>query len=71
MNILAQIRREFLAFFYSPIAYVVLVAAMFVNGRVFALIIDFLSDPHSGHGAAMQIMFSNEFYWILILNTDY
>ena len=67
MSILAQIRREFLAFFYSPIAYVVLVAAMAVNGVVFGMIVSFLSDPHSGHGAALEIMFSNEFYWILVL----
>lgn len=67
MSILAQVRREFMAFFYSPIAYVVLVAAMVVNGVVFGMIVDFLSDPHSGHGAALQIMFSNEFYWFLVL----
>lgn len=67
MSLFAQIRREFTAFFYSPIAYVVLVAAMLVNGIVFGMIVDFLSDPQSGHGAAMQIMFSNEFYWFLTL----
>ena len=67
MTILYQIKREFTAFFFSPIAYVVLVAAMVVNGIVFGMIIDFLSDPRSGHGAAMQLQFSNEFYWFLVL----
>lgn len=67
MTLIAQIRREFIAFFVSPIAYVVLVAAMLVNGIVFGMIVDFLSDPRSGHGAAMQLMFSNEFYWFLTL----
>jgi ABC-2 type transport system permease protein len=67
MSIFAQVKRELTAFFFSPIAYVVLVAAMLVNGIVFGMIVDFLSDPNSGHGAAMQIMFSNEFYWFLVL----
>ena len=67
MSLFAQVKREFTAFFYSPIAYVVLVAAMLVNGIVFGMIVDFLSDPQSGHAAAMQIMFSNEFYWFLTL----
>jgi ABC-2 type transport system permease protein len=67
ISLLAQIKREFTAFFFSPIAYVVLVAAMLVNGIVFGMIVDFLSDPRSGHGAAMQILFSNEFYWFLTL----
>ena len=67
MTLMAQIKREFIAFFVSPIAYVVLVAAMLVNGIVFGMIVDFLSDPRSGHSAAMQLMFSNEFYWFLTL----
>ena len=67
ISLIAQIKREFTAFFYSPIAYVVLVAAMLVNGIVFGMIVDFLSDPRSGHGAAMQLLFSNEFYWFLTL----
>ncbi len=66
-SLFAQVRRELTAFFFSPIAYVVLVAAMVVNGIVFGMIVDFLSNPNSGHGAAMQIMFSNEFYWFLVL----
>jgi ABC-2 type transport system permease protein len=66
-SLFAQVKRELTAFFFSPIAYVVLVAAMLVNGIVFGMIVDFLSDPNSGHGAAMQIMFSNEFYWFLVL----
>lgn len=66
-SLFAQVRREFTAFFFSPIAYVVLTAAMVVNGIVFSMVVDFLSDPQSGHAAAMQIMFSNEFYWFLTL----
>jgi ABC-2 type transport system permease protein len=67
MTIAIQIKRELMAFFFSPIAYVLLVAAMVINGVVFGMIVDFLADPHSGHGAALQIMFSNEFYWFLVL----
>ena len=57
MTIMAQLRRELGAFFYSPIAYVVVVAATIVNSIVFLIIVDFLSDPRTGHGAVMQMMF--------------
>ncbi|MCP4677022.1 MAG: ABC transporter permease subunit [Deltaproteobacteria bacterium] len=68
MTILAQIKREFLSFFFSPIAYVLLVATMIYNGIVFLLIVEFLSDPRAPHGAAMQFMFGGtDFFYILII----
>ena len=45
MNVFVQLRREIAAFFLSPMAYVLLTAAMVVNGGVFVVIVDFLSDP--------------------------
>ena len=66
--VLAQLRREFAAFFYSPIAYVLLLVAMIYNGIIFLLIVDFLSDPRSPHGAAMQMLFGGTiFFFILII----
>jgi ABC-2 type transport system permease protein len=68
MSILAQLKREFTAFFHSPIAYVLLTAAAILNGVVFLLIIDFLSDPRAPHGAAMQMLFGGTiFFWILVI----
>jgi ABC-2 type transport system permease protein len=68
MNVFAQMKREFAAFFYSPIAYVLLTAAAVLNGVVFLLIIDFLSDPRAPHGAAMQMLFGGTiFFWIIVI----
>ncbi|MDJ0765500.1 MAG: ABC transporter permease [Myxococcota bacterium] len=68
MTIFAQIKREFAAIFFSPIAYVLLVATMVYNGIVFMLIVEFLSDPRSPHGAAMQFMFGGtNFFYLLII----
>jgi gliding motility-associated transport system permease protein len=68
MTLLAQIKRELTAYFYSPIAYVLLCAAMIVNGFMFIAIVDLLSDPRSGHGAPMQMLFGGTiFFWILVL----
>jgi len=68
MNVFAQLKREFAAFFYSPIAYVLLTAAAVLNGVVFLLVIDFLSDPRAPHGAAMQMLFGGTiFFWIIVI----
>jgi ABC-2 type transport system permease protein len=67
MITLAQLRREFTALFYSPIAYVMLVAAMVINGIHFMLIVFFLSDPYSPHGAAMQFLFGGTIFFYLLL----
>jgi ABC-2 type transport system permease protein len=68
MSIFAQLKREFTAFFYSPIAYVLLTAAAVLNGVVFLLVIDFLSDPRAPQGAAMQMLFGGTiFFWIIVI----
>lgn len=67
VTIFAQLKREFTSFFYSPIAYVLLVATMVYNGIVFLLIVEFLSNPRSPHGAAMQYLFGGtDFFYILV-----
>jgi ABC-2 type transport system permease protein len=71
MNILAQLKREFAALFYSPIAYVLLGAAMLINGVHFMLIVYFLSDPYSPHGAALQYLFGGTiFFYLLVLGVS-
>jgi ABC-2 type transport system permease protein len=67
MTLLAQVKREFAALFYSPIAYVLLVAAMLINGIHFVLIVYFLSDPYAPHGAAMQYLFGGTIFFYLLL----
>jgi ABC-2 type transport system permease protein len=68
MTTLAQIKREFAALFFSPIAYVLLTGAVIINGGIFITIVNFLSDPRAGHGAAMQYLFGGTiFFWFLVL----
>jgi len=68
--VLAQLGREFAAFFYSPIAYVLLAFSILANGITFLLIVEFLSNPYSSHGAALQTLFGGTvFFYILLLGS--
>jgi ABC-2 type transport system permease protein len=68
--VLAQLRREFAAFFYSPMAYVLLAFSIIANGITFLLIVEFLSNPYAGHGAALQMLFGGTvFFYILLLGS--
>ncbi|MCP4603356.1 MAG: ABC transporter permease [Proteobacteria bacterium] len=73
MTFFAQIRREFTAFFYSPIAYVLLIATMIYNGIVFLLIVEFLSDPRAPHRPPMQMIFGEVdfFYYLSIITASF
>jgi ABC-2 type transport system permease protein len=67
MNMLWQIRREFAAFFYSPVAYVVIGASALLNGVMFYLIILFLSQSGPAPGAPMEMLFSWVLFWLVVL----
>lgn len=68
MTLFAQIKREMAALFYSPIAYVLLTVAIVINGGIFLAIVEFLSDPRSGHGAVIQMLFGGTlFFWFIVL----
>src|SRR5262245_10134138 len=55
------IRREFAAYFLSPIAYAVLVVFLFVTGLLFAVTLDLLTTTGpKGTEWPMQTMFANE-----------
>ena len=65
---LALVRRELMAYFSSPLAYVVLTAFLFFNGYVFWLIIAFLNDPRTQAMAPLRLMFGGTlFFWLLLL----
>lgn len=67
MIVLAQLKREFAAIFYSPIAYVLIAACLITNGITFFLILDFLSSPHAPYGAIMQWMFGDNIFFFIVL----
>ena len=63
----AILKREFLAYFFSPLAYVVLTAFLFINGYVFYAILLSLNSPETPRQELMALFFKNVFYWIFMM----
>jgi ABC-2 type transport system permease protein len=63
----ATYSRELRAYFFSPLAYVVLFFFLVVNGVIFSAIISSLSDPRSPASPPLAFFFSGVLFWILIL----
>ncbi len=62
------IRREFSAYFLSPIAYVVLVVFLFVTGDLFATTLGLLTAKGPvGTESPMQTMFGDRLFWLVFL----
>jgi ABC-type transport system involved in multi-copper enzyme maturation permease subunit len=62
------IRREFSAYFLSPIAYVVLVVFLAVTGHLFAVALGLLTTTGpNGTESPMQTMFADERFWLVFL----
>jgi ABC-type transport system involved in multi-copper enzyme maturation permease subunit len=62
------VRREFSAYFHSPIAYVVLVVFLAVTGHLFYVTLGLLTTtgPRGTEGP-MQTMFADERFWLVFL----
>jgi ABC-2 type transport system permease protein len=64
----ALVHRELVAYFSSPLAYVVLTAFLFVNGYVFWLVMSYLNDPRTQTMAPLKLLFGGTiFFWLLLL----
>ena len=59
--------REWRAYFFSPLAYVVMTAFLFLNGIIFWRIIDFMANPTTSKGQPIAYLFTNTFFWIFFL----
>lgn len=66
-GILAIMDREFRAYFFSPLAYLVAAFLLVVNGLVFWLIVSFLNDPRARFGAPLELFFGQTIYFWLVL----
>ena len=66
-GILANFNREFRAYFFSPLAYIVAALLLLINGVVFWLIVSYLNDPRSAIGAPLQLFFGQTFFFWLVL----
>ena len=66
-KLFAIVGREWRAYFFSPLAYVILTAYMFLNGWIFSFIVAFLSTPGAPRERFLPLMFTNTFFWIFTL----
>ena len=66
-KLFAIVGREWRAYFFSPLAYVILTAYMFLNGWIFSRIVVFLARPGAPHERFLSLMFTNTFFWIFTL----
>jgi gliding motility-associated transport system permease protein len=66
--IAATFLRELRAYFFSPLAYVVLFFFLVVNGAIFVLIVSYLSNPASPAGRPLDVFFGGSFlFWMVLL----
>ena len=63
----AIVKREFLSYFVSPLAYVILTAFLLVSGSVFVLLVNALNAPETPATAMMSLYFTNVFQWIFLM----
>lgn len=65
---LAVFGRELRAYFYSPLAYVVLTFFVLVQGYYFSLILAFLADPRAAAGRPLELFFGQTiFTWLVLI----
>src|ERR1700737_5282740 len=65
-RLFAFVQREFFVFFYSPIAYIVLVFFLILNGLSFWFSIALLNRAPS-ENTVVQVFFNSAFFWIAYL----
>jgi len=64
----ATYTRELRAYFFSPLAWVVLFFFLLINGFIFAVIVLFLNDPRSPAGPPLELFFGGTlFFWLILL----
>jgi len=66
-GILANLNREFRAYFFSPLAYIVAALLLVINGVVFWLIVSYLNDPRATIGAPLRLFFGQTFFFWLVI----
>lgn len=66
--VLATFSRELRAYFFSPLAYVVLFFFLAINGFIFSVVVTSLSDPRSPAGPPLEFFFGGTvLFWIILL----
>lgn len=64
----AIIRRELIAYFSSPLAYIVMAAFLLLQGSLFVLIVGYLSQPGQSSLSILQAFFGGTiFFWFFLV----
>jgi ABC-2 type transport system permease protein len=64
----ATYSRELRAYFFSPLAYVVLFFFLVINGIAFSIIVTSLADPRAPAGPPLELFFGGTFlFWLVLL----
>jgi ABC-2 type transport system permease protein len=64
----AIVRRELIAYFSSPLAYIVMTAFLFMQGYIFYLIVSFLNNPKTPAMTPLRLFFGGTiFFWLFLL----
>lgn len=65
---LAILRRELIAYFSSPLAYMVITGFLLLQGLIFYLVLAFLNNPGAQTMAPMEMFFGGTiFFWLFLL----
>lgn len=65
----ATFTRELKAYFYSPLAYLIMFFVLIVNGFIFAWMVSVLTDPRSPAGPPMEYFFRSTTLVLIVLGT--
>ncbi|HOC42636.1 MAG TPA: ABC transporter permease [Thermoanaerobaculales bacterium] len=69
-KVLAVVRRELIAYFSSPLAYIVLTAFLLMQGYIFYIIVSFLNNPMTQAMTPLRLFFGGTvFFWLFLLFT--
>jgi ABC-2 type transport system permease protein len=67
--VLAVLGRELRAYFFSPLAYILLTFFLLVNGYYFSLIVAYLNNPGARSGAPLELFFGQTiFTWLVLIS---
>ena len=67
-GVLAILRRELRAYFFSPLAYILLTFFLLVQGYTFSIIVSYLSDPRFPGGKPLELLFGQTiFFWLVVI----
>ncbi len=67
-GLFAVLERELKAYFYSPLAYVVLTFFLMVQGYYFWVIVNYLTDPRVPAGKPLELFFGQTiFSWLVLI----